>query len=99
MDLLSKRYANPCFFMDGMISTGRFSEFVSEFTKTINEEKEQDINWQYFLHKVWEGSYSDFVDDIKNNRENQNMTETAKESVVQHSMKILNNFNPERGET
>lgn len=85
--------------MDGMISTGRFSEFVSEFIKTINEEQEQDINWQYFLHKVWEGSYSDFVDDMKNNRENQNMTETAKESAVQHSMKILNNFNPERGET
>ena len=41
MDQVSKRYSDPCFFMDGMIQTCRFSEFVSEFIKITNKEKEE----------------------------------------------------------
>ena len=97
MDLLSKRYANPCFFMDGMIQTGRFGEFVTSFVQTINDEKESDVNWQYFLHKVWEGSFSDFLDEIKTNKQNQNLSKGTIETTIQYSMKILNNFTPDEG--
>lgn len=84
--------------MDGMIQTGRFSEFVTSFVKTINTEKEDEFHWQYFLHKVWEGSFSDFLEEIKVNKQNKNLTKGTIETTIQHSMKILNNFNPERGE-
>ena len=97
MDLLSKRYANPCFFMDGMIQTGRFSEFVTSFIKTINDEKESDVNWQYYLHKVWEGSFSDFLEEIKINKQNQDLSKGTIETTIQYSMKILNNFTPDEG--
>ena len=40
MDLLFQRYASPFLFVDGMIQTGRFAEFVIEFIKTTNQEKE-----------------------------------------------------------
>jgi hypothetical protein len=97
MDLLSKRYANPCFFLNGMIQTGRFAEFVDEFVQTINEEREEQNNWEFFLHRVWDRSFSDFKHDIEINKQNKGLSKGTIETTIQHSMNILNNFNPNEG--
>jgi hypothetical protein len=97
MDLLSQRYASPCFLLNGMIQTGRLDEFVDDFIVTVRKEKEEQVNWEFYLHKVFDGSFSDFVDEIENNKKNQNMSERTIETTIQHSMDILNNFNPNRG--
>lgn len=97
MDLLFKRYASPFSFVDGMIQTGRFCEFVREFWQTAYKEKDEETSWQYYLHKVFEGSYADFKKELKTNREHQNMTEKTFETTYKHSMSILQNFNPEKG--
>lgn len=96
MDLLSKRYANPYFFMDGMIQTGRFNNFVIEFVRTINEENAEKRDWEFFLHKVWKGSYGEFKEEMRNNYENQNLSEENIETTVNYSMNLLKNFNPEK---
>ncbi len=95
MDLLFKRYASPFSFMDGMIQTNRFDDFVYNFINTTNKEKEDKINWEFYLHKVWEGSFSDFKTELDVSRENQEMSERAIETTVQHSQNILNMFNPD----
>lgn len=95
MDLLYQRYASPFSFIDVMIQTGRFYEFVVEFVKTSNKEKEEQQNWEFFLHKVWEGTYGEFKKDIEVNRENQKMSATKIETTVKDSLKILGNFKPE----
>ena len=98
MDLLSKRYASPNFFMDGMILSGRFSEFVTDFIKQINKEREEQVEWDIFLHKVWDKSYVEFKEEIRINKEHKGMSERTIETTVQHSINILNNFSPdERG--
>lgn len=97
MDLLYQRYASPFSFMDGMIHTGRFDEFVDEFIKTINQEKETDVEWDIYLHKVWDKSFKEFREEIKINKENQSMSAKQIETTVQHTMDILNNYNPEKG--
>lgn len=97
MDLLFKRYASPFLFIDGMLQTGRFDEFVVEFVQTYNKETEEQMNWEFYLNKVQEGSYKDFVDEIENNKNNQEMSEERIEEIVQHSMNILNNFDPTQG--
>lgn len=94
MDEVAKRYSHPCFFMDGMIETGRFSEFVVDFVKTINQEKEDDLDWQFFLHKVWEKGFQEFKDEIKTNKDNQSMSKKTIEATVKDSMNILKNFTP-----
>jgi len=94
MDLLFKRYASPFLFVDSMIQTCQFSEFVDEFVHTINSENEEQMNWEFFLHKVNEGSFRDFVDEMKQDKENKEMTANDIEATVQQSMDILNNFNP-----
>ena len=99
MDLLFKRYASPFLFMGEYLRSGRFHEFVFEFVKTINEEHENDVNWSFYLHKVQEGSYQDFIDEIEINKQNRNMTESDTEEIVKESFNILNNFTPdERGD-
>ena len=98
MDWLFKRYANPFPFMDGMISTGRFEAFVDDFVGTVREEREEQASWEFYLHKVMEGSFVEFRENMKNEQEHKAMSERAIETAINHSMNILNNFNPERGE-
>lgn len=97
MDLLSQRYASPCFFLDGMIRTGRLEEFVDDILQITNKEKEDDVTWEFFIHRVFNMSFKEFVEEIKNNKENQSLSERTIETTYQHSMNILNNFNPEKG--
>ena len=99
MDLLFKRYASPFSFIDGMMQSGRFDEFVVELVNTVNEEKEDATTWEFYLHKVNpEVSYKDFVDELENDKQLQNMTEEDKAESINIAMSILNNFDPERGE-
>lgn len=94
MDQVSKRYSDPCFFMDGMIQTCRFEEFVSEFVRTVNQEREDELDWEFFLHKVFEGTFQEFKDSIKTDKKNQDMSMNDIEATVQDSLSILNNFKP-----
>lgn len=97
MDLLSKRYASPCFLLDGYIQTGRFAEFVDSIVTTINKEKHEEVTWEFYLHKVFEGTYSDFVAEMQNTENNANMSEESMETIVNSATNILNNFTPNGG--
>ena len=95
MDLLCKRYASPFIFLNGVLQTGRFCDFIDNFIATIQEENEEKRLWEYFLLRVWEGSFEDFKARIKTNEKNMNMSVNEIETTVNYSMNILNNFNPE----
>lgn len=94
MDLLSQRYASPCFFLNGMIRTGRFAEFVSDFMAATDSEKEEKANWEVWLHKVWDATYGDFKQGIEDTKRNQQMSIGAIETTINESQNILNDFNP-----
>ena len=95
MDLLFKRYASPFVFLNSMIQTNKFSEFVDEFMKILHEEKEEKTKWEYFLHRVFDKSFNEFKEEIKVNQDNQNMSDSQIEATVLYSNNILKNFNPE----
>lgn len=97
MDLLSQRYASPCFFLDGMIRTGRLDEFVEDFVQTDAKDRDEKATWEYYLHKIFDGkSFNDFKEEIENDRKNREMPERILETTVQYSANILNTFNPEK---
>lgn len=96
MDLLFQRYASPFLFLNGMLQTGRFCEFVESFTSTVVEEKNEKTQWEYFLHKVWDGSFSEFKEGIKVDQNNKAMSANEIETTVQNSLSILKNFNPDQ---
>ena len=96
MDLLFKRYASPFLLLDGYIQTGRFCELI----QTLCEQKIEEDRWEYFLHKVWDKSYTDFCEELSTVQAAQDMTDDKMEATVQTSLEILNNFKvpPKEGE-
>jgi len=96
MDLLFKRYADPFSLLNGYIQTSRFCEFINAFC----EQKTEDDRWEYFLHKVWDKSYSAFCESLRVTQDLQEMSDEDMEATVKKSMDILGNFNPypEEGE-
>lgn len=96
MDLLFKRYADPFSLLTGYIQTSRFCEFITAFC----EQKVEDDRWEYFLHKVWDKSFTEFSESLQVTQDLQDMSEDDMEATVKKSMDILGNFNPyqEEGE-
>lgn len=90
MDLLFKRYASPFSFISTLLQAGRFSEFVDEFMKATGE----DDMWEYFLHKVFDKSFDEFM---KSTEPKEEMTAEQVETTIHNSQDILSNFIPEEG--
>ena len=88
MDLLFTRYASPFVLLDGLIITNSLNSFVDDFFDFVKEDNE----WEFFLHKVYDKSWSDFVKSIKQS-ENQKPIDLG--ATLVKSKNILNNFTPE----
>jgi hypothetical protein len=94
MDLLFKRYADPFSLLNGYIQTSRFCEFITAFC----EQKIEEDRWEFYLHKVWDKSFTEFCDALQVSQDLQGMSDEDMEATVKKSMAILGNFNPEVGE-
>jgi hypothetical protein len=88
MDLLFHRYASPFLLLDQLIPTGDLSDFIS----TIWEIREEEMQWQYFLSKVFDKSFEDFKETMK---PQQGMTQKEIETTINDSMSMMNTFIPE----
>lgn len=91
MDLLFKRYANPFLLLDELILAGDFSEFIN----VLMNEREDELQWEYFLSRVYDKSFNEFKDDMKNTTENYEMSKYDIETTIQDSMSITMDFIPE----
>lgn len=87
MDLLFTRYASPFVLLDGLIMTNSLNSFVDDFFDFVNEER----NWEFFLHKVYDQSWSDFVKEIEQS-ENQKPIDLG--ATLVKSKNMLSNFTP-----
>lgn len=93
MDLLFSRYASPFLLLDNMIMTGRLSEFVSEIMQIRNAEKDDQTLWEYFLHKVFDKSYADFLREAKNPAHSEAaVSQDNLETTIKDSYNMLNDF-------
>ena len=95
MDLLSQRYANPYLVLDDFIRLQQLHDFSIETLKTIAEEKKQKSRWEYYLHRVWDMSFEEYVAlcDRQMPRE-EKMTQEEVESVINTSKSMLDGFSP-----
>ena len=92
MDLLFTRYASPFVLLDGLILTNSLNKYVDDFFDFIIEERKEKSEWEFFLHKVYDQSWSDFVKSIEQS-ENQEPIDLG--ATLNKSKNILNNFTPE----
>lgn len=91
MDCLFERYGNPFLFIDTLIMSGRFTDFVLEFLEIQNEK----MMWEFFLHKVYDKSFDEFKESITANKP---VSKEQLETTVKDSKSILNSFVPNGGE-
>ena len=88
MDLLFHRYASPFLLLDQIILFGDLSDFISEVWKIRDEE----MQWQYFLAKVFDKSFDDFKESIKSQK---GMSQEEIETTIKDSMTMIDSFIPE----
>ena len=88
MDLLFKRYASPVVLLDSLILTNSLNSFIDDFIDLVQEDNE----WEFFLHKIYDKSWSEFRSSIKQS-DNQEPIDLG--ATLVKSKNILNNFTPE----
>ena len=92
MDLLFKRYASPFVLLDNLILTSSSSSYIDDLFKLINEEKEEQVQWEFFLHKVFDKSWKEFCEEV-----NQPIIDNEIDlgATFVKSRDMLKNFTPE----
>lgn len=88
MDLLFKRYTSPFVLLDSLILTHSLNNFISDFIDFVNKDKE----WEFFLHKIYDQTWDEFSDSIKQSDDHESIDLGA---TLMKSKNILNNFTPE----
>lgn len=78
--------------LDGMIRTRRFSEFINEFIKIHNKEQDDKATWEFYIHRVFDMSYKDFLDSLP--KEEQAATKEDIAATLTNSADLLHSFDP-----
>ena len=91
MDLLFTRYASPFVLLDGLLLTNSLNNFVNDFFNIVNEERKEKSQWEFFLHKVYDKSWNEFVNDIETS---ENQTPVDLGDTLVKSKNMLSNFTP-----
>lgn len=75
-----------------MIKAGRLYEFIGKVISIRNEEQEERVMWEFWLHKDFERSYSEFLAATTGDSTTQAKPEKASKKelteIVKQSMKI-----------
>ena len=61
MDLLAQRYASPFVVLDEFIRLKQLHEFLVQTLTRIADEKVHDARWQFWLHKVFNMTFEEYV--------------------------------------
>ena len=81
--------------LDGMIRTRRLTEFIKETMKIRNEELIDKTRWEFWLHKVFDMSFDDYMSRVGGNKETEEVLPAeALEATVKDSIGILKGFCP-----
>lgn len=89
--MLSKRYACPFFIIDEFINQRQLHNFINEIATIIFEEQKEQFRWEFFLHKVYDKTYSEYLD-ICNAQDVEGPTNAEIINTVEESKNICNGF-------
>lgn len=88
MDLVFHRYSSPFLLLDQIVDNDELSEFVTMLWDVTEEERE----WEYFLAKVFDKSFSDFRESVK---PQPSISSEELKATVSESLNMINSFIPE----
>ena len=97
MDLAYREYSSPFSLLDAVIASGRLTDWIDQF---LDAHKEK-IQWEHWLNKIHEQSWSDYLEESKAEEESQkrlaalaSWDRSEVEATVQHSFDMMRNFTP-----
>ena len=96
MDLLAQRYASPFLILDEFIRLKQLHEFIVDTLTRIADEKVHNIRWEFWLHKVFDRTFEDFVRQCEEPEAKDQELDCAKiGSIISDSKAMLNGFVPD----
>ena len=91
--MVFKRYSSPFSLFDELIESNQFNDFIV----TLNTKYIEELEYELWLHKVYDKSFEEFKKDISISRDAQAgyMNEEDVKATVKKSNEILSNFTPQ----
>ena len=79
-----------------MLQTGDFSQFIDELGQIMWQEKANEQRWDFWLHRVFDMSFDDYVQDCEAAMQQAEASENVNiETTVKTSFEMMENFHPE----
>lgn len=79
-----------------MLQTGDFSQFIDELGQIMWQEKANEQRWDFWLHRVYDRSFEDYVNDCEAAMQQAEASENVNiETTVKNSFEMMENFHPE----
>lgn len=96
--MLYQRYSNPIDLLQQMFQAGRLSGFVEELGKIILQEKIDKRRWEFWLHRVHNMDFDEYVNACEQqsttDKKPETIDENEIETIVKRSNAILERFKP-----
>ena len=81
--------------LDKMIQARRLTEFIREFVKIRNQELEDQTRWEFWLHRVFDMTFKEFLSKTEQATETEEvLPDEVLQATVLESMGIINGFCP-----
>lgn len=90
--MLSQRYACPFLVLDEFIRLNQLHDFVIEIFKNIQKEKEDETRWEFFLHKITDKSFEEFVQELGKEKVEEELDKNEIKNVIMESQSMLDLF-------
>lgn len=88
-DLIYHRYASPTTLLNEVIAAGQLPEFID----LVIKKREEERDWEYYLHRIFDKSFNDFVNEMET--ETQTRQTFDVETTLQDSISMMTDFSPE----
>ena len=75
--------------LDEVIAAGQLSEFID----LVIKKREEERDWEYYLHRIFDKSFNDFVNEMET--ETQTRQTFDVETTLQDSISMMTDFSPE----
>lgn len=95
MDLLAQRYASPYLILDDFIRLRQLHEFIVSILTRIADEKVQDVRWDFWLHRVYNMTFEDYVRKCEEPEKLNDINYTEIGGILSDSKNLLDGFVPE----
>ena len=73
-----------------MIASCRLHDFINHLVETINQENKEKVQWEYYLHRVHDKSYAEYLKSLELLPEVEDEPPANLEEQIKETMDIFN---------